>query len=67
MARKPNNPFSFLPTPDVIRWKLNETLTIADRLKLLLNLSEQVYQEGNPTASANFTSTTTRAKPHATR
>jgi hypothetical protein len=42
MARQPYDPLAFVPSPDVIRKKLSETLTLAERLRLLLDLSERL-------------------------
>lgn len=42
MARRPFDPFAFVPPPDVIREKLRETLTLAERLRLLLDLAERL-------------------------
>ena len=42
MARRPYDPLAFVPSPDVIREKLLETLTLAERLRLLLDFSERL-------------------------
>jgi len=39
MARKPYDPLHFVPSPDVVREKLQETMTLAERLRLLLELA----------------------------
>jgi hypothetical protein len=43
MAHKPYDPLHFVPPPDVVRRKLTEATRLADRLKALLTLSEQVH------------------------
>ena len=42
MARRPYDPLDFVPSPDVVRQKLAETLTIAERLRILLEFAEQL-------------------------
>ena len=42
MARKPYDPLAFVPSPDAIRETLRETQTLAERLKLLLELAERL-------------------------
>ena len=42
MARQPYDPLTFVPAPDVIQKKLRETLTLAERLRLLRELSERL-------------------------
>jgi len=44
MTRRPYDPLSFVPSPDVIREKLRETQTLAERLRLLLKLSERLHK-----------------------
>lgn len=42
MRHRPYDPLAFIPSPNVIRAKLHETLTLADRLRLLLDLAERL-------------------------
>jgi hypothetical protein len=48
MARHPYDPLAFVPSPDAIRKKLSETLTLAERLRLLLDLSERLDRTAAP-------------------
>lgn len=43
MPRRPYDPLACIPSPDVVREKLRETLTLAERLRRLLDLSEQLH------------------------
>jgi hypothetical protein len=43
MARRPFDPLDCIPSPDVLREQLRETLTLADRLRILLDLSERLH------------------------
>lgn len=43
MARKRNDPQHFVQSPDVVRDKPVESLTLAERLHLLLELSERSH------------------------
>lgn len=43
MARRPYDPLDFVPTPEVVRRKLTETLTLAERLRILLDLAERLH------------------------
>jgi hypothetical protein len=54
MPRRPYDPLEFVPSPDVVRAKLTETLTLADRLRILLDLSERLHL---PTPSAGTLAT----------
>jgi hypothetical protein len=42
MARRHYDPLACIPSPEVIRDKLHETLTKAERLRVLLELSERL-------------------------
>lgn len=42
MPRKPYDPLAVIPSPEAIRERLVETLTLAQRLRLLLDLSERL-------------------------
>jgi hypothetical protein len=50
MARRPSNPLDLIPSPEAIRAKLIETRTLADRLQILLEVSERIHQ---PTDGTN--------------
>lgn len=43
MARRPYDPLDFVPTPDVLRQQLQETQTLAERLRILLDLAERLH------------------------
>lgn len=45
MARRPYDPLAFVPSPDVIRVKLRETRSLAERLQLLLEISERMQPQ----------------------
>ena len=40
MPRKASDPLAVIPSPEAIRQRLTETLTLAERLRILLDLSE---------------------------
>lgn len=42
MPRKPFDPLSVIPSPEIVRQRLDETLTLADRLRILLDLAERL-------------------------
>lgn len=42
MARRPYDPLDFVPSPEIVRQKLTETLAIAERLRILLALAERL-------------------------
>ncbi len=42
MARRPYDPLALIPSPDAVRQRLDETLTLAERLKILLDLAERL-------------------------
>ena len=42
MQRKPYDPLAVIPSPEAIRARLVETLTLADRLRMLLDLAERI-------------------------
>ena len=44
MSRKTFDPLACIPTPDAVRQKLKETLSLAERLRILLDLSERLQQ-----------------------
>lgn len=50
MDRKHYDPLAFVPPPDAVRAKLEETLTLAKRLRLLLAFAERVRSEFPSTA-----------------
>jgi hypothetical protein len=43
MARKRYDPLVIVPSPKTVRDKLIETLSLAERLRILLELSEKVH------------------------
>ena len=44
MAAKPYNPLTTIPSPEAVRRRLEETLTLARQLRILLRLSERLQQ-----------------------
>ncbi|HEU5119252.1 MAG TPA: hypothetical protein VFT74_21860 [Isosphaeraceae bacterium] len=42
MPRKPFDPLTCIPSPEVVREKLAETLCLAERLRILLDLTERL-------------------------
>jgi hypothetical protein len=42
MPRRSYDPLACIPSPDAIRQKLDETLTLAERLRVLLDLAERL-------------------------
>jgi hypothetical protein len=42
MPHKPYDPLAWVPSPEIVRQKLAETLTLAERLRILLDLSERL-------------------------
>jgi hypothetical protein len=42
MPRRTYDPLDFVPTPEVVRQKLTETMVLADRLRVLLELAERL-------------------------
>jgi hypothetical protein len=42
MQRKTYDPLAFVPSPDAVREKLFQTETLAERLRILLDLSERL-------------------------
>jgi hypothetical protein len=44
MPRRPYDPLAFVPPPEEVRAKLEETLTLAGRLRILLELAERLRQ-----------------------
>ncbi len=52
MPRKPFDPLAAIPSPGAVRAKLDETLALANRLRLLLDLSEKLDAEGQATLSS---------------
>ena len=42
MPRKAYDPLAVIPSPDAIRERLVETLTLAQRLRMLLDLAERL-------------------------
>jgi hypothetical protein len=42
MARKPFDPLHIIPSPEMIRAELEETETLAQRLRVLLDLAEKL-------------------------
>ncbi len=42
MSRKTYDPLAAIPSPEAIRARLNETLTLAERLRILLDLAERL-------------------------
>ena len=43
MTRRPYDPLDCIPSPDVIREKLREALTQAERLRILLDVAERLH------------------------
>ena len=57
MANRTYDPLSHIPSPDVLREHLAQTEKLAGRLRILLDVSEQIHcygdpQEQNPTKTA---------------
>lgn len=52
MAKKEFNPLTFIPSAEVIREQLAETLLLAERLKILLRTSEEIAAAKVPSATA---------------
>jgi hypothetical protein len=48
VAATPHDPLAFIPSPEAVRRRLDEALTLARRLRLLLRLSEKLQQAGPP-------------------
>jgi len=49
MARKEYDPLDFVPDPQIIRERLTRTLSLAERLRILLELSERLNAtDGQP-------------------
>lgn len=42
MARRQYDPLDWVPSPDIVRQKLLETESLADRLRVLLDLAERL-------------------------
>jgi len=42
MARRPYDPLDFVPSPEIVRKKLADTLRLAERLRILLELAERL-------------------------
>jgi hypothetical protein len=42
MARKRYDPLQFIPSPEVVREQLEQTLVTAERLRVLLEVSERI-------------------------
>lgn len=42
MARRTYDPLDFVPSPEVVRQKLADALTLAERLRVLLELAERL-------------------------
>ena len=42
MTRKPFDPLAVIPSAEAVRQRLDETLTLAERLRILLELAEQL-------------------------
>ena len=45
MPRPPCDPLAFVPSPDVVRVKLAETVALAHKLRVLLRLSERLHAD----------------------
>jgi hypothetical protein len=43
VPQKPYDPLAVIPSPDAIRKRLTETLTLAERLRILLELAERLH------------------------
>ena len=69
MAQKPYDPLAMIPSPEVIRTRLQQTLTLAERLRLLLDLSERMEALPPPGDTVMSPATLTRpaTKPAAAR
>ncbi len=51
MSRKLYDPLVCIPSPDAIRDRLHETITLAERLRLLLEFAERLHQPTTPTTN----------------
>jgi hypothetical protein len=58
LPRKPYDPLAVIPSPDAIRQRLTETLTLAERLRILLEVAESVRPHPITTADRLPTPTT---------
>jgi hypothetical protein len=47
-GKKPYDPLAVVPSPEAIRERLTETLTLAERLRILLDLSERLRRPPMP-------------------
>jgi hypothetical protein len=43
MPRRPYDPLTCIPSPDILRDQLRETLTLAERLRVLLDVAERIH------------------------
>ena len=43
MPRRPYDPLAVIPSPEAVRARLHETLTLAERLRILLDLAERLH------------------------
>ena len=59
MSRKPYDPLAVIPSPEAIRERLIQTLTQAERLRILLDLAERLRL---PLVSASDLPATEQAK-----
>ena len=53
MSRKPYDPLAVIPSPEAIRQRLTETLVLAERLRILLELAERLQSPLVPVPDAN--------------
>ena len=50
MPQKPYDPLAVIPSPEALRARLSETLTLAERLRILLDVSERLCLPAAPTS-----------------
>jgi len=53
LSRKPYDPLAVIPSPEAIRQRLTETLVLAERLRILLELAERLQSPLVPVPDAN--------------
>jgi len=65
MARRPHDPLDFVPSPEIVRKKLMETLALAERLRILLDLAERLRLPVTTAGRLPATTATDTAEEHA--
>jgi hypothetical protein len=54
MPRKPFDPLTYIPSPEVIQGHLDQTEQLARRLRILLRVAREIQEtEGQPEAAAS--------------